>query len=410
MDCIVSLDKQIANSFIKVSGSKSETNRLLLLQALFPGIAINNASYSDDSIAMRNALNGAKDIIDVHHAGTAMRFLTAYFAVKQGSKVLLTGSPRMKERPIGILVDALKSIGADIQYAEREGYPPLKITGKYINANKVNISADTSSQYITALLLIAPSLQNGLEINLKGEITSLPYIEMTLSLLARAGISYSFIGNTIRVKPQNQLPQQTLTVESDWSSASYYYSIVALSPVGTVINLASFREDSIQGDSALKDIYKNFGVETTFDNEGISISKIRNDVPLNINLNLNTTPDLAQTIAVTCLGLGINCNLNGLHTLRIKETDRLQALKNEMEKFGAKVTITDNSLVLSTGTNGLLKNVGVNTYNDHRMAMAFAPLAVKTTVIIKDAGVVSKSYPAFWNDLQKIGFTVSQVS
>jgi 3-phosphoshikimate 1-carboxyvinyltransferase len=405
-------------SQITITGSKSETNRLLLLQALYPSIALENVSDSDDSVLMTSALNSNSDIIDIHHAGTAMRFLTAYFSVQEGREITLTGSKRMKERPIQILVEALKQLGADIRYVENEGFPPIKIKGKKLTNNKVSLQANVSSQYISALLLIAPKLENGLELTLEGEITSVPYIKMTLSLLEEIGVETSFIENTITVKPNSKtLKNNTLTVESDWSSASYYFSMVALSDAGTEITLSSYKENSLQGDSALVEIYKHFGVETTFENHSIILKKSQSVNQKSLNANLQSSPDIAQTIAVTCFALGIACDLTGLHTLKIKETDRLVALKTEIEKLGGSVDITDKSLHLKPNTlfqpdAGSLAsgcpNEAIATYNDHRMAMAFAPLALKTPIVIEDAEVVSKSYPTFWSDLERIGFKISK--
>lgn len=404
-------------SEIVVSGSKSETNRLLLLKALYPEIEIENASNSDDSEVMLSILhkseitNQKSTIFDIHHAGTAMRFLTAYFAVQEGKEVILTGSSRMKERPIKILVEALQQLGAEISYEENEGFPPIKIKGRKLTQDKVSLPADVSSQYISALLLIAPKLENGLKLSLKGEITSVPYIKMTLDLLDEIGVQTSFEGNEIKVNQKQTIEEKKLIVESDWSSASYWYSIVALSEVGTEISLSSYRENSLQGDSSLVEIYKNFGVKTLFDGNKITLNKEKNfHLPSSIfRLNLQSSPDIAQTIAVTCLGLGINCELTGLHTLKIKETDRLQALKNELEKFEAIVTIDNDSLRLVYSPpilEGLEEAVSIATYQDHRMAMAFAPLALRTGLIIEEAAVVSKSYPNFWKDLEYVGFII----
>ena len=408
---------------LQITGSKSETNRLLLLQALYPNLTIENTSNSDDSEVMAKALSTAcqTELVEVHHAGTAMRFLTAFFAIQENREVVLTGSSRMKERPIKILVDALRQLGAEITYELNEGFPPIRIIGKKLIQNKVSLYADVSSQYISALLLIAPKLENGIELTLIGEITSIPYIKMTLSLLNEIGVETSFVGNLISVKPlvtpsmssraqsSDEGPNpKSLIVESDWSSASYYYSIVALSEIETSITLSSYKKNSLQGDSVLVEIYKKLGVETKYNSDNsISISKSFNIQPKTINLNLNNAPDIAQTIAVTCFGLGLDCHLEGLQTLKIKETDRLEALKNELEKLGAKVSTTDESLTLvSTGI--LRSNIKIKTYQDHRMAMAFAPLAVKTEIVIEDAAVVSKSYPDFWNDLKKIGFVIEK--
>ncbi|MFL1012035.1 3-phosphoshikimate 1-carboxyvinyltransferase [Flavisericum labens] len=400
---------QLANqkSQITITGSKSESNRLLLLQALYPEFKLENVSNSDDSNLMTNALASGEKIVDIHHAGTAMRFLTAYFSIQEGRETILTGSKRMKERPIKILVEALKELGADIRYEENEGFPPIKLQGKKLTKNKVSLKANVSSQYISALLLIASKLENGIELTLEGEITSVPYIKMTLALLDEIGVESSFLGNIITVKPstKNQQPK-TLTVESDWSSASYYFSIVALCDVGTEITLSSYKEDSLQGDSSLVEIYKHFGVSTVFNGNSMTLKKdATNFKPL--NLDLVNAPDIAQTIAVTCFALGMPCNLTGLHTLKIKETDRLVALKTEIEKLGGEVNITDKSLHLSA-SNQIKEMVPIATYNDHRMAMAFAPLALKTSLVIEDAMVVSKSYPTFWDDLKSIGFQISK--
>ena len=403
-------------SSIKITGSKSESNRLLLLQALYPEFELANVSNSDDSCLMTDALASSSEIVDIHHAGTAMRFLTAYFSIQEGRDTILTGSKRMKERPIKILVEALQDLGADISYIENEGFPPIKIKGKRLTKNQVCLKANVSSQYISALLLIASKLENGLELTLEGEITSVPYINMTLSLLDEIGVESSFKGNVISVKPNTKkLTPKMLTVESDWSSASYYFSIAALSEIGTEITLNSYKENSLQGDSVLVDIYKHFGVISVFNGNSVTLKK---EVPslIPLELDLKNAPDIAQTIAVTCFALGISCDLIGLHTLKIKETDRLVALKTEIEKLGGSVTITDKSLHLkpntlfSQETNPLPSEElreAIATYNDHRMAMAFAPLALKTSLIIEDASVVSKSYPTFWDDLKSIGFQIT---
>ena len=403
-------------SSITITGSKSETNRLLLLQALYPNIVLENTSNSDDSVIMQKALdlNSQPETqnpkrIDVHHAGTAMRFLTAYFAVQDGKEVVLTGSSRMKERPIKILVEALRQLGAEITYEENEGFPPIKIKGKKLTQNKVSLDANVSSQYISALLLIAPKLENGIELTLEGEITSIPYIKMTLSLLNEIGVDTSFVGNIISVGFKLPTPNsQLLTLESDWTSASYYYSIVALSEIGTEITLSSYKKNSLQGDSVLVDIYKDFGVETVFKDNSILLRKANNSELVTHNSELINSPDIAQTIAVTCFGLGIGCHLTGLHTLKLKETDRLEALKNELTKLGATITVTKDSLTLEPSEE-IHSNIKIKTYQDHRMAMAFAPLVLKSTIIIEEAEVVSKSYPTFWEDIKKIGFILEEI-
>lgn len=389
---------------LQITGSKSETNRLLLLQALFPGFSIANTSSSDDSEVMKKALSSSSDLIDVHHAGTAMRFLTAYFSLAEGREVLLTGSQRMQERPIKVLVEALRSLGAIISYEKEEGYPPLRIKGKKLKGGTVRLPADISSQYISALLLIGPSLEAGLKLELVGKITSIPYIEMTLSLLKNIGVSTLFEGQIITVNPLTEPLLADQIVESDWSSASYFFSILSLADSGT-IHLKSYRENSLQGDRVLMEIYKQLGVQATLENEILKLKKVSVALPQVLQWDLSKAPDIAQTIAVTCLGLGIGCRLEELHTLKIKETDRLQALYNELTKLGASVKITADTLVVNPCSN-LNSECSIPTYNDHRMAMAFAPLALKVPIVIEDAQVVSKSYPTFWEDLKQLNFKI----
>ena len=387
---------------IQITGSKSETNRLLILQQFYPNLKIENLSNSDDSKLMKQALASTSSEVNIGHAGTAMRFLTAYFSVKENSEIVLTGSHRMKNRPIKILVDALIALGADIQYLEKEGYPSLKISGEKLKNTSVEIDGNVSSQYISALLLIAPTLKNGLQLKFKGEVTSVPYIKMTLQLLAELGVNYSWEDSVISIQSKQNIEPKTVVVESDWSSASYYFSLVALSP-NSEIRLTSYKKNSLQGDSVLLDIYKKLGVKTLFKNNSIILSNqqtiINNQQTL--VLDLKSAPDIAQTIVVTCFGLGLECYLTGLHTLKIKETDRLVALKNEIEKLGGEVTITSETLYLKASTK-IKENISIATYDDHRMAMAFAPLATKVSIQIEDANVVSKSYPTFWEDFKKI--------
>ena len=392
-------------SVLKITGSKSESNRVLLLQALYSGLKINNLSNSDDSQLMQKAIASKGSLVDIHHAGTAMRFLTAYFATRVGKTTTLTGSKRMQERPIKILVDALTSLGASIIYTKNEGYPPILIKGKNLSNDKVSLKANVSSQYISALMLIAPTLENGLTLHLEGKITSTPYIKMTLALLENLGIRTSFEAHNIKVESFRKEVSKTFTVESDWSSASYFYSLVALSPIGTQIDLSSYKSNSLQGDAVLIDIYKQLGVQSKFDGTTLSLKKIGTNLPSCLNLNLSDAPDIAQTITVSCLGLKIPCELTGLHTLKIKETDRLVALQNEIKKLGSNVEITDNSLSLNP-PHVLNSMAYIATYNDHRMAMAFAPLALKTDLYIEDAEVVSKSYPDFWKDLETLGVEI----
>ena len=389
---------------LRITGSKSETNRLLLLQALFKGFKLENISNSDDSKVMQEALESTSEVVDVHHAGTAMRFLTAYFSHLEGHEVVLTGSTRMQERPIKILVDALRSIGAYIVYEKVEGFPPIRIKGKKLLGGTISLASDISSQYISALLLLGPVLEKGLKLNLVGKITSIPYIKMTLALLNNIGITTSFKDQLIRVGSVNKIKRINQVVESDWSSASYFFSIVALAKKAK-ISLTSFKKSSLQGDVILLEIYEQLGVSSRFEEDTLYLKKENKPLPNSIQLDLTKTPDIAQTIAVSCYGLGVGCDLVGLHTLKIKETDRLEALQVELTKLGATIKVTNESLHLSPDTN-FIENCSISTYNDHRMAMAFAPLALKIPLKIEDSSVVSKSYPDFWNDLRKLNFEI----
>jgi len=399
---------KLLHAKIKITGSKSESNRLLLLQALYPTIEIENLSNSDDAEVMQKGLQIKNGTVDIHHAGTAMRFLTSYFASQDRKQVLLTGSQRMTERPIGVLVDSLRSLGANIEFEQDEGYPPLKIKGTKLAKSKVSIPANISSQYISSLLMIGSSLPNGLELELVGKITSVPYIKMTLSLLDQIGVQNSFDGNMITVAPKTSVRKTNLVVESDWSSASYFYSIAALSEVGSEITLSSYKKNSLQGDSVLSEIYKDLGVETDFKENEIVLKKVAECKLSMLECELSNAPDTAQTIAVTCFGLGMGCNLTGLHTLKIKETDRLEALNTELSKLGSEISVTDKSLTILPSKE-IKEGIAIDTYNDHRMAMAFAPLAMKKSLIINDAGVVSKSYPDFWSDLKDLQFDIENL-
>lgn len=395
---------------IIITGSKSETNRLLLLQALFPQIEVQNVSNSDDATLMAAGLKTMSGTVDIHHAGTAMRFLTTFFASQQGAEVVLTGSERMQHRPIKILVEALQSLGADIRYLKSEGYPPIEIKGKQLQKNQVTIPANISSQYVSSLMLNAAKMPNGLEIHMEGEITSIPYIQMTVSLMRELGIDAQFEGQKIHVPFQQEVPATKLVVESDWSSASYYYSIIALSDVGSKVTLSAYKKDSLQGDSVLQDIYTALGVETTFEEHQITLKKVAEPKVDTLELHLINAPDIAQTLAVTCFGLGLPCILTGLHTLKIKETDRLMALDIELKKLGAEIRTTLDSLFLTARTMPIRSAVEIETYHDHRMAMAFAPLAIVAPIVILEADVVTKSYPDFWKDLQQIGFELKVIS
>ena len=394
---------------LNISGSKSESNRLLALRAFTSYFEIKNISDSDDTKVMMSAINSNQEKIDIGHAGTAMRFLTSYFSSIKNSSVILTGSKRMRERPISILVDALRELEVNITYLENEGYPPIRINGRVINKKRVKLPANVSSQYISSLMMLGVSLQNGLVINLSTEITSLPYIEMTKKIIERIGGRVEINSNQILIDSFTKKNILDQSVESDWSSASYFFSMVALSN-SSDLTLSTFYKDSIQGDSNLAEIYKNFGVKTTFSDNKINLSKYNNRIERKISLDLSDNPDLAQTIVLTCLGLGVDCDLYGLHTLKIKETDRLEALKSEILKFGVdQIDITDDSLHLQN--NSILKSdIIVETYNDHRMAMSFAPLSIILPIRINNPQVVTKSYVKFWDDIEKLGFKISKIN
>lgn len=392
----------LKNATITITGSKSETNRMLLLQALYPNITLENISNSDDSKVMQNALQSIEKQIDIHHAGTAMRFLTAFFAIQNEREVTISGSSRMKERPIRILIDALNRLGANIIYTENDGFPPLKIIGKKLENHKITLAANISSQYISALLLIAPQLEKGLEINLEGKITSVPYIKMTLKLLENIGVFTEFVNQKITIQPKKEIENYHHVIESDWSSASYFYSIISLSKIGTSITLKSFKTNSLQADAVVVSIYEKFGVKTVFSENSITISKEKVTEISHLNYDFSNCPDIAQTVAVSCFGLGISCHFTGLHTLKIKETDRLLALQKELSKLGADIEISNDSFTMKP-SNIIHDHQTISTYQDHRMAMAFAPLMLKTNITIENAEVVSKSYPSFWEDLGLIG-------
>ena len=333
-----------------------------------------------------------------------MRFLTAYFAVT-GTEVILTGTERMKQRPIGILVDALRSLGAEIEYVEKDGYPPLKFANSFTQTtNKISIKGNISSQFITALLLVAPSLSQGLELTIEGELTSRPYVEMTLSMLQEAGIEHEWNGSVISIAPQN-FKDSEITIEPDWSAASYWYSIAALSDEGS-ITLPYLKQNSLQGDSRISSIMESFGITTEFTTQGLVLTK--NNKPINGDyFDLKDCPDLAQTVIVCSAALGHNATFTGLETLKIKETDRIAALQKELAKIGVSLTEENEEYHLDCSNLHFPEKMQISTYEDHRMAMAFAPLALKiNTLEIEEPEVVGKSYPSFWEDLKKAGFRI----
>jgi 3-phosphoshikimate 1-carboxyvinyltransferase len=402
---------------IQLTGSKSECNRALIISALSKKLVkVENLSNAADTVTLNGILNNLEEeleveiqeskTVDVGPAGTAMRFLSAYLSAKNGN-FLLTGTERMKQRPIGILAEALRTIGADISYAEAEGFPPLNIVGPLNQKTaEVKIKGDISSQYISALLMIAPSLPQGLVLEIEGELTSKPYVDMTLDMLAEVGIEHTWNGNSISIKHQ-VFKAGTLVVEPDWSAASYWYSIAALADEAE-ISLPALKEKSLQGDSQIKNIMKIFGIATSKTDKGIAISNLGLSLDTKEVLDLKTCPDLAQTIVVIAAALGKNMAFTGLETLKIKETDRIAALQNELAKIG--VTFTEDNLVYTLNTDNLHfpDKVTFATYEDHRMAMAFAPLALLINEVeIEEMQVVEKSYPYYWEDLKKAGFGVS---
>jgi 3-phosphoshikimate 1-carboxyvinyltransferase len=359
-------------------------------------------------------------LLDVHHAGTVMRFLTAYCCLQKGEKIL-TGSDRMKQRPIKVLVNALRRLGAEIDYLENEGFPPLKITGTSLKGGKLIVDGSISSQYISALLMIAPKLKGGLQIEFEGELISKSYVDMTISIMQHFGADVKWINRAIIVAEGNY-SKKDFKVEADWSSASYWYSMVALAKEAE-ITLYGLKKESLQGDSAVVDIYKNFGVTTEFIEGGIRLTKFSNfQFPIfNFQLNFSDCPDIAQTVAVTCAALNVKAKLTGLKTLRIKETDRITALQTELNNLGFSVEVDKDDLIinpLETSLRALIlikfcegKSLGgeakqsIKTYDDHRMAMAFAPLSLIAPITIENPEVVKKSYPKFWEDLEEVGFS-----
>lgn len=397
------------NAKIDLPASKSISNRALIINAIAGSqIPINNLSDSDDTRVLNKALySNDTSVFDIGHAGTAMRFLTAYLARIKGEWEI-TGSMRMKQRPVGILADALILLGAKIQYPGKEGFPPLKIYGSHLTGKILEMDGTVSSQYISALLMIAPVIENGLTIKLKGEITSRSYIEMTLLLMARFGIDYTWTGDTITIPAQNYKPVE-FTVESDWSAASYWYEMLALADKGT-IHLNNLSLNSIQGDSQISDWFKHFGITSLQEDKGVVITKKEDCKPDKLILNFLENPDMAQTMACLCVAKNIPFRFSGLKTLKIKETDRIAALKKELAKFGAMLS---ESLTGELEWSGIVNSSQtidipvIETYNDHRMAMSFAPLAMAgLTMKIENPNVVTKSYPSFWSDLTIAGFEV----
>ncbi|MCD0489480.1 3-phosphoshikimate 1-carboxyvinyltransferase [Pedobacter sp. MC2016-14] len=404
------------NTEITLTGSKSESNRALILSALAKGqVKVHNLSDAADTVILNGILtqlnisDGSVErlTVDVGHAGTAMRFLTAYLSTVD-RQFQLTGSGRMKERPIKLLVDALQHLGASIGYAGQEGFPPLHIDGGFEQlTNRVKIPGNISSQYLSALLLIAPALPLGLSLEIEGELTSRPYLEMTLKMLEEAGIQHEWTNNTIHISHQSY-KESNLTVEPDWSACSYWYSIAALANQ-SVVTLPNLKEQSLQGDSRIQEIMQLLGIQTIRKGTGIEISSAIEPQTIDGFLNLKDCPDLAQTIIVCAAAKGLNLRFTGLETLKIKETDRIKALQNELAKIGVQL-LEDNEVYTLDCTNlNFPEHITIKTYDDHRMAMAFAPLSLLIKEVeIEDYQVVEKSYPDFWKDLEKAGFSVRE--
>ena len=407
MNAKIQIASSLINGKVHLTGSKSISNRLLILQALSGHMnVLKNLSDSDDTVVIQKALSSQDTTIDVGIAGTAMRFLTAYYALR-GSEVILTGASRMKQRPIKGLVDALSSLGADIEYMENEGFPPLKIKGGNLKGGFLQMKADVSSQFISAILMIAPYFEKGIQLKLIGEVLSRPYIEMTLKLMEKQGLPYKWVGDTISLLPGNY--QNNITrVESDWSSISYMFELVALSDSG-FIQLTQVDECSIQGDQEVMLYFDLLGVDSNIEQGVLTLRKKSGfELPKLLELDCLKTPDLAQTLAATACGLGVHMKLTGLQSLPIKETDRLMALKNELEKCGAQVQIINNkALDIIPGTELLNRTFNFETYGDHRMALCLAPLALKAKLLtINNPMVVNKSYKSYWEDLKNLSFNV----
>jgi len=392
---------------ISVPASKSESNRALIIRAIVGKGEIPNLSTARDTQTMERLLHSEEHTLDVIDAGTTMRFLTAYLAIK-GKDRIITGIPRMCERPINILVDALRQLGAEIEYVGKQGYPPLHIKGfQSTGLSELIMKGDVSSQYISAILMISPKLENGLTLELTGKIGSRPYIDMTLGIMEHFGVSGITDGNIIHV-PAKKYNESVFKVDPDWSGASYWYAVTALADEARIL-LKGFDLPSYQGDSRIKDIMIKLGVKSEFNDEGLLLTKTKNLD--HVEIDFADVPDLAQTVSVVCASKGISAHMTGLESLRIKETDRIAALQNELLKIGGQLIEKDqHEWKLIPGQEKMMPDsLFINTYDDHRMAMAFAPLATKTDINIENASVVQKSYPSFWKDMSKAGFSIEQI-
>ena len=402
----LSFDK-FKDSTIYLNSSKSESNRLLIIKALSEKeITIKNLSKANDSVLLKNLLESENLVVwDAQDAGTSFRFLTSFLAIKK-EHVVLSGTERMKQRPVKVLVDALNKIGAEILYLENEGFPPIYVKGKINQVkNKLDIPGDISSQYISSLLLIAPLLEKGIEINIEEPFYSRPYVNMTLNLMNSFGIKSEVKGNKISIKNQ-EFSSGSYIVESDWSAASYWYSILSISDNINNLTLQGLKKKSNQGDSVISELMKSFGVNTQYKEDGIVLTKIKLDTE-EIELDFRDCPDLTQTILVVAAYHKIKLKISGVESLKIKETDRLLAMKNELKKIGCDFYEEGNYWILEKRSREIDDELSIDTYKDHRMAMAFAPLASKKSIIINDPDVVVKSYPTYWEDLKKVGFIIT---
>jgi 3-phosphoshikimate 1-carboxyvinyltransferase len=408
MQYTIQSTKKSLTGEITLPTSKSISNRVLIINALaYSPFQVQNLSNSDDTRVMEQVLNSNTDKFDIGHAGTAMRFLTAFLSKIVG-KWEITGSQRMQQRPIKILVDALNKLGAKIEYINNPGYPPLRIWGSNLKGGKLELDGSISSQYISALLMIAPTIESGLELTLTNRITSASYIDLTLRLMAQFGIEYKWDDNVITIKEQSYKPVP-YTVEADWSGASYWYQMAVLANEAD-IQLKGLQLDSLQGDCAQAKWFEDFGIVSTQEEHGVRLRKIDIRLPEIYNQNFVENPDIAQTFAVMCVCKGIPFHFSGLETLKIKETDRIHALITELAKMGAELTEPTHG---ELAWNGNLDEVmfedtpEIDTYHDHRMALAFAPAALScNTIKINDPGVVTKSYPGFWDDLKNVDFKI----
>lgn len=410
MDYCIFPPEEMPEGIIDLPLSKSISNRVLILNALTGNRGrIERTAECDDTAVMLTALSQTSDEVNIGAAGTAMRFLTAYFAMQPGRTVTITGTERMCNRPIALLVDALRQCGASIEYVDKEGYPPLKIHGCRLTGGDITLPASVSSQYVSALLMTAPLMEHGLKLTLTDGIVSLPYIKMTLGLMKEWGVDSDFTDNVITVEPQYYTPVD-FKVEADWSAASYWYEIEALSSGD--LSLRGLSRNSLQGDSHVADFFTGLGVNSEWDDDVMELMPSPDLTP-RITLDMSEQPDLAQTVVVTCAMLGLPFHITGLSTLKIKETDRLTALRDELRKLSFVIDIVDDNALEWEGARcpvDTSRPVVIDTYQDHRMAMAFAPVALYIPgLIIRNADVVTKSYPEYWDHLRSIGFTTKEV-